>query len=45
MRIPRKIKKKLKVGYDRPVKVTCNEVSAGNGRHHGKYSFSVEFKK
>ena len=47
MRIPRKIKKKLKAGYVRSkdVKVTCNEVSAGSGRYHGKYSFAVEFKK
>lgn len=44
MRIPRKIKKKLKAGYPIPkeARVTCNEVSAGSGRYFGKYSFAVE---
>lgn len=46
MRIPRKIKKKLKKGYVRPreVRITCAEVSAGSGRYQGKYSFAVHFE-
>lgn len=46
IRIPRKIKKKLKVGCTQPVKVVCSEISAGSGRRcYGKYSFAIEFKK